>query len=93
MGKYTFELGGGGYKDEGPGSKLTLYAGYENITFSNPDDKVSNGATTLNGYIIATANNTNYTTDRKQQVYWTGARYELPIWLELHGSLLPLPSG
>ncbi len=41
QGKYTFELGGGGYKDEGVGSKLTVYAGYENVTFSNPEDQVN----------------------------------------------------
>ncbi len=32
MGKYTFDLGGGGFKDEGPGAKLTIYGGYENMT-------------------------------------------------------------
>ncbi len=45
MGKYTFELGGGGFKDEGPGAKLTVYGGYENMTFSNPKDQVGTART------------------------------------------------
>ena len=51
QGKYTFELGGGGYKDEGSGAKLTVFAGFENVTFSNPDDIVNVGSTTVGGYI------------------------------------------
>jgi predicted porin len=78
QGKYTFELGGGGYKDDGPGAKLTVYGGYENITFSNPQDKVENGSTTIGGYVIVKATNDSFGTDRKLQVYWTGAKYELP---------------
>jgi predicted porin len=78
QGKYTFELGGGGFKDEGPGAKLTLYAGYENVTLSNPKDGVAVGATVQGGYIAGKVNNGAFVTDRVDQFFWTGAKYELP---------------
>jgi predicted porin len=78
QGKYTFELGGGGFKDDGPGAKLTVYAGYENVTFSNPSDGVPTNATTLGGYVLGVVNNGAFVTDKTQQLWWTGAKYELP---------------
>ena len=35
QGKYTYEFGGG-FKDEGPSSKLTAFAGYELAQYANP---------------------------------------------------------
>ena len=80
MGKYTYELGGGGFKDEGPGSKLNLFAGYTYIDQANPKDKVADGATTNGGYAInpGTAGLNAFTTDKVVQFIWAGAKYELP---------------
>ncbi len=81
QGKYTFDLGGYGLKDDGaPGAKLTLYAGYENVTLSNPDDGVAVGATVNGGYVLGKVNNTNFATDRVEQIFWTGAKYEIGQW-------------
>jgi predicted porin len=75
-GKYTFEFGGG-YKDEGPASKLTLYAGYENVTLSNPKDTVAVNSTIQGGYVASSVSNGAFVTDRVDQFFWTGAKYEL----------------
>ncbi len=76
MGSYTYDFGGG-YKDEGPGSKLTLYAGYTHTDQANPHAPVGPGATTNGGYLIVPDNNA-FTTDRTLDFYWTGAKYALP---------------
>ncbi|MGO8954105.1 MAG: porin [Rhodomicrobium sp.] len=73
MGKYTYDFGGG-FKDEGPGSKLTFFAGYEHIDQSNSNDPVSEAA---GGYAINPDNN-YFTKDKILQFAWTGAKYELP---------------
>ena len=87
MGKYTMELGGGGYKDDAPGAKLTFYAGYEHVDLNNPQDQVgigaagaATGATTVGGYSFASVNNTAFMTTREQQIAWTGAKYETGPW-------------
>ncbi len=80
MGKYTYDLGGGGFKDEEPGSKLNFFGGYTFVDQANPKDKVDAGATTNGGYAIdpgATGLNA-FTTDRNVQFIWAGAKYELP---------------
>jgi predicted porin len=74
--KYSFEIGAGGFKDETPASKLTFYAGYENIIQGNPEDIVNAGERTMGGYILATVNNSNFFTSRLNQVAWTGIKYE-----------------
>jgi predicted porin len=71
QGKYTFDFGGGI-----AGTKLTLFAGYEYIDLANPSTPVSSGSATAGGYILFSTNNTNYSTDRVQQVSWVGAKYE-----------------
>jgi predicted porin len=77
MGKYTYEFGGGGYKDAEPGDKLTLFAGYTHIDQSNPNDPAPASATTNGGYVITPDNNA-FTTNKNFDFYWTGAKYALP---------------
>jgi predicted porin len=77
MGKYTYEFGGGGYKDGGPGDKLTLYAGYTHVDQANPNDLALAGSTTNGGYVITPDNNA-FTTNKNFDFYWTGAKYALP---------------
>ena len=51
MGKYTIDLGGG-FKDEGPSSKVTFFAGYLHVDMTNPDHAQSIiTATTLKAVI------------------------------------------
>jgi predicted porin len=80
MGKYTYEFGGG-FKDEGPGAKLTFFAGYTHTDLSNPKDPVLSG-TAAGGFPLAAPptllDNNAFTTDKILQFYWTGAKYELP---------------
>ncbi len=74
MGKYTFEFGGG-FKDEGPTSKLTLYGGYSHIEKSH-SDYTSGGA--QDGYPISVGININ-----KAAIYdmeWGGAKYQTGPW-------------
>ena len=73
--KYTFDIGGGGFKDETP-AKLTFYAGYENIIQGNQEDIVNAGERTMGGYVLATVNNSNFFTSRLNQIAWTGIKYE-----------------
>jgi predicted porin len=85
MAKYTFDLGGGfkdgGYKDGYvPGGKVTLYAGYMNIDFSNPTDPVSNFSNTIGGYALNPVTNNRFATDLTRQLAWTGATYEVDKW-------------
>ena len=75
MGKYAFDLGGGGFKDEGPASKLTLFAGYTHIALSGSDATPS--AIRPAGYAIAL--DTAYLQSTKVlDSEWAGAKYELP---------------
>jgi predicted porin len=75
--KYTFDLGGG-WKDDGPGAKFTVFGGYQHVEMTNPTDPVAAGSTTLNGYILATVNNANFNTSKVLQTAWAGGKYELP---------------
>jgi predicted porin len=78
MGKYTYEFGGyGGYKDSGRGDKLTLFAGYTHINQSNPNSPAGAGTTTNGGYLVVPDNDA-FTTDKKLDFYWTGAKYAFP---------------
>ncbi len=77
QGKYTYEFASG-LKDEGAGPKLTFYGGYENISFADPSESVPVGSTTVGGYILSSITANDYTTDRILQLFWTGAKYELP---------------
>jgi predicted porin len=79
-GKYTMDLGGGGWKDYGPGAKLTFYAGYQQSDTNNPTDPIKIGDTTIGGYQFSTVNNNAFVTTRTYQTYWAGAKYETGPW-------------
>jgi predicted porin len=87
QGKYTYELGGG-YKDGEPAAKLTFYAGYENISFANPDTNPASfiGQSTVGGYLISAVTQNPYQTDKVLQLAWTGAKLELPSGLSFTGA-------
>jgi predicted porin len=80
QGKYTFDLGGG-FKDDEPGAKVTLFGGYENISMDNSSVARSTsyaGQTIAGGYLIGAASTSTYDTARVLQVEWGGVKYELP---------------
>jgi predicted porin len=79
-GKYVYEFGGG-FKDEGPSSKLTLFAGYQHADLSNPSDtNTALYTTTLNGYQLTGMVTNKYITDRINQTEWAGVKYETGPW-------------
>jgi predicted porin len=76
MGKYTFDFGGS-FKDEAPGSKLTLYGGYTHVEKTNGSGPTS--GTTIGGYQVSITPNYIYPGSTQTIQYaWTGAKYELP---------------
>ncbi len=74
MAKYTHEFGGG-FKDEGPTSKVTLYGGYSHITksYSGLTSTSSEG-----GYAIVEV--VDITSPFVYNVEWVGAKYETGPW-------------
>jgi predicted porin len=77
--KYVYDFGGG-WKDEGPTSKITFYGGFQHSDLSNSSVTVSPGDTTIGGYILGTVNNTPYGTTRTLETAWAGAKYEMGPW-------------
>jgi predicted porin len=85
-GEYTFNIGGGS-KDGAGGHKAIIYAGYENISFSNPDPNAFIPTTSLGGFALSpnpTLN--NYDTGRVLQVEWVGLKYYWTPDLSLTGA-------
>ncbi len=78
QGKYTYEFGDG-FKDGAAAAKLTIYGGYENISFGNPDKSPANiiGQTTVGGFIISAVTLNPYQTGKVLQLAWTGAKVAL----------------
>ena len=62
---------------------VKLFAGYENIHYSNPNNPLTPGAFMEGGYTIFAPNNTNYTSDKVLQTFWAGARYSATRDLDL----------
>ncbi len=71
QGKYGFELPGV-CDCEASSAKLTVFAGYENISFANPSSNPHLGSTTVGGYIISAVVLNPYNTDRVLQVALDG---------------------
>jgi predicted porin len=98
MAKYTWDLGGHSASPmytkavkapEAPGDKVSVFAGYTNISQSNPNAPIFSG-TTNGGYILtstgALPDNNAFTTDKVLQFYWVGAKYEMAWGLNLVGA-------
>jgi predicted porin len=57
---------------------VTLYGGYQHITYMNPSIDLAPGFDDIGGYVLGAVNNKPYTNgDRILQVYWAGARYSM----------------
>jgi predicted porin len=78
--KYTFDLGGGGWKDYGSGAKFTVFGGYQHTDMTNPSDPVASGSTTIGGYRLFVVNNNAFDTTKELQTAWAGAKYEVGPW-------------
>ncbi|MGB9025500.1 MAG: porin, partial [Rhodomicrobium sp.] len=84
MAKYTMEFGGG-FKDEGPSSKLTFYGGYQHVDQTNPDHVQSyyNGMDTEGGYQFFTSTSATAQAlggTKTLETEWAGAKYEMGPW-------------
>ncbi len=83
-GKYVWDLGGG-WKDEGPGSKVTFYGGWAHTSDADgsggPNDYPLN-AHVLGGYAFAVSATTvnTYETAKVYDLEWAGAKYEMGPW-------------
>jgi predicted porin len=63
-----------------------LFAGYEHIDFSNPNNPLAPGAFIAGGLIAGTVNNNGFVTDRILQTAWIGARYSITSALDITGA-------
>ena len=57
-------------------ASVTLYGGYQHITYMNPSIALAPGFDDIGGYVLAAVNNAAYAdADKILQVYWVGGRY------------------
>jgi predicted porin len=55
---------------------VTVYGGFQHITYMNPSIALAPGFDDIGGYVLGAVNNTAYAKgDKELNVYWTGARY------------------
>jgi predicted porin len=54
---------------------VKVYAGYEHISFADPQDALPAGAIGIGGYVLADVNNAAYPTDRILQIFWGGVKW------------------
>jgi len=55
---------------------VTVYGGFQHITYMNPSIALKPGFDDIGGYVLAVVNNTAYAdADKILQIYWVGARY------------------
>jgi predicted porin len=62
---------------------VRLFAGYEHISFANPETPLAAGYDDIGGYKLAFINNTAFPTDKILQVFWAGAKYKVLPSVEL----------
>jgi predicted porin len=62
---------------------VKLFAGYEHIDQSNPNNPLSVGSFLPGGYVLGAVNNNAFNTDKITQTFWTGAKYAATSSLDL----------
>lgn len=62
---------------------VKLFAGYEHIDQSNPDNPLSVGSFLPGGYVLGAVNNNAFNTNKITQTFWTGAKYAATSSLDL----------
>jgi predicted porin len=60
-----------------------VYAGYEHILYSNPEQGLPVGFDDIGGYKLAVVNNAAFPNNKILQVYWTGVKYGMTPKLDL----------
>ncbi len=82
MGKYTLVFENGGFNEDAPRAKATLFAGYVHIDMANPSGTVASFSTNSGGYEMATVNNQPFGlgSGKILQTEWAGAKYETGPW-------------
>ena len=61
-----------------PALPLSLYGGYQHITYMSPSIPLKPGFDDIGGYVLGAVNNTAYEkADKILQVYWGGLRYNV----------------
>ncbi len=70
MGSYTF-------------GAPKIFAGYEQIEYSNPSHPLEPGYSNIGGYILAFVNNAAYDHHRTLQIFWSGLRYSVTPRLDV----------
>jgi predicted porin len=66
-----------------PSSTVKLFAGYERITFNNPNNPLPAGTLTIGGYILAVTNNAAYNNQKVLEVFWGGVKWGITPDLDL----------
>jgi predicted porin len=57
---------------------VTVYGGFQHITYMKPSIALAPGFDDIGGYVLAAVNNTAYNAaDKQLNVYWAGARYSV----------------
>jgi predicted porin len=54
---------------------LTVYGGYEHITFQNPNNPYGLGQLIIGGYVLAAVSNSAYDEEKILNVFWGGVKY------------------
>ena len=65
---------------------VSLYAGYEHITYMKPNKPISAGTAGEGGYVISLVASSSYTTAKQFHVIWTGIDYAVTGRLKLTGA-------
>jgi predicted porin len=63
-----------------------LFAGYEHIDYSNPNNPLNPGAFLQGGMIAGAVNNAAYPSDKILQTAWVGVRYSITPALDITGA-------
>lgn len=69
------------------GGPWKVSAGYEHITYSNPDLPLTAGFDGLGGYLVSVVNNAAFPHDRKVGVAWGGVKYLITPDLDITGAV------
>jgi predicted porin len=54
---------------------VKVFAGFERVTFADPDTPLPVGTVGLGGYILAFVSNTHYTSEKVENIYWAGVKW------------------
>lgn len=65
---------------------LKVYAGYEHVSYANPDDPLPDGTVTLGGYVLSTVNNTAFGVHKVLNYLWGGARFSVTPSFDVSGA-------